>query len=540
MEETNMHQTPSTVVDQWTGPYLAVDGQPFLIVGAEVHNSSSSTLEAIASSFATIKLLGANTVLAPVAWDLFESEEGKFDYTLIDAMIATAHEFGLRLIPLWFGSWKNAASTYAPHWVKKDVMRFPRAELADGRRIEHVSPFSSEAKAADSRAFAALMQRLSDTDHEGTVLMVQVENEVGLLGASRDHSPAAQAAFEGRVPAAVIEAVSADSGIPVHQNWQENGSRTEGTWKEVFGEGDRVDEAFMAAAYASYVDAVASAGAQNHRVPLFVNAWLDADSVLDGPVPLAGGKRPGEYPSGGPVAPVAPIWDSLAPALDFLAPDMYVDDAEPVFSAFSARKGRLFIPELRADTVGIAQMFSAVGGHRALGVSPFGVDDMDPDADSSTGLKDAYYLLSAAAAIIRTNPEARMQGFVLNDETPSASFQFGETALQINTQSDWSPALPTYPAYGLVIEDGDGAFVIGRGFWVTPFAGEGAPVSFLSAAEYRLEAGELIVTRRINGDETASGTLVPFPFVGTPPMSDRAIPTKLPEAGIVRFSLYTY
>ena len=524
----------------WAGPYLCVDNAPYLIVGAEVHNSSSSSSEAIAKSFTAVQKLGSNTVLAPVAWDLFEPEEGQFDFTLIDTMVFTARDLALRLVPLWFGSWKNAVSTYTPRWLRIDSERFPRAEGPDGRRLEHVSPFSLEARAADARAFSALMQRINRIDTTGTVLMVQVENEIGLLGASRDHSPAAQAAFAGQVPDAVVEAVAVDPMMPVHKDWLDLGMQRHGTWSEVFGRSERADEAFMAAAYASYVEVVASAGAHEHGVPLFVNAWLDADSALDGPVAVAGGKRPGEYPSGGPVIPVAPIWEALAPSLHFLAPDMYVDIADPILAAYAARRGRLFIPELRADTAGIAQMFSAVGTYRALGVSPFGVDSLDPEGDSSNDLKDAYYLLSAAASIIGKNPQAKVYGFSLNEENPSATLEFSGTALEVNTQSTWNPAPPIYPGYGLAIEDGDGAFVIGRGFWVTPRSADGKQASFLSADEYEMGAGELTISRRLNGDETASGTLVPFPFLGTPPLPDRIIPTKLPDAGIVRFTTYSY
>src|SRR4051794_37385970 len=116
--------TGATGKSSWIGPYFAVDGAPFPVVGAEVHNSSSSTESAIAESFRAVRELGANTVLAPVAWDLLEPAEGVFNFTLLDAMIVTAEELGLRLIPLWFGSWKNAVSTYAPAWVKADSVRF--------------------------------------------------------------------------------------------------------------------------------------------------------------------------------------------------------------------------------------------------------------------------------------------------------------------------------------------------------------------------------------------------------------------------------
>jgi hypothetical protein len=525
----------------WAGPYIEVGGAPFPIVGAEVHNSSSSTVVAIAESFATVHLLGANTVLAPVAWDRLEPVEGSFDFTLIDAMVATARSLGLRLIPLWFGSWKNAASTYVPAWVKTNLDRFPRTVLADGRRIEHLTPFSAESRAADARAFAALMCHIRDIDAAGTVIAVQVENEVGLLGDTRDRSALADAAFAALVPAAVVEAVAGDVGMPLHAAWADAGAVRHGTWGEVFPAGDRTDEAFMAAAFAAYVGEVAAVGAAQHQVPLFVNAWLDADSVLDGPVAVAGGKRPGDYPSGGPVMPVAAIWEALAPALDVLAVDLYVDDAEPAFRAYGSRRGRLFVPELRADTRGIAQMFSAMGTHRALGVSPFGVDSLDPEDKESALLRDAYRLLGAAAELIRRRPDARVHGFALDGMAPSTELVIGDVVVTVHTAGDHAPIVTGYPAYGIAIEDGsDAVYLLGRGFWITFSSATGQSVSLVSATAYDFDEGMFTVSRELNGDETANGTLIPFPLAGSPLLSSRVIPTRVPDTGIVRLRPYVF
>ncbi len=530
----------TTTSAQWTEHYLRTDDGPFIVLGAEVHNSSSSSLPAITESFATVHRLGANTVLAPVAWDLFEPEEGRFDTTLIDAMIETATDLGLRLVPLWFGAWKNAVSTYAPGWVKTDQQRFPRALSKDGARLDHLTPFCDATRDADGRAFAALMRRITEKDRDGTVLMVQIENEIGLLGATRDYSDLAEAAFAGLVPDAVVTAVQGEPGTPVHLAWMDMGRLSSGTWTDVFGDHAVAHEAFMAAAYAAYVQEVAAAGREETDLPYFVNAWLDADSVLDGPVALAGGKEPGEYPSGGPVARVAGIWEALAPQLDLLAPDMYVADADPVFTAFAGRRNRLFIPELRADAVGIGQMFAALGSYRAIGVSPFGIDSLDPDDPSSAQVVDTYGLLAIAAELLRRDPAARTMGFMLDDEHPDVVISFPSAELRINTRSPWIPAQPVYPAYGIAIEDGDGVFVIGRGFWVTVEPSDTGTPSLLSADEYSLIDRELVVTRRLNGDETAAGSLVPFPFANSPMLTDRVIPTRLPDAGAVRFRVFHY
>jgi beta-galactosidase GanA len=529
----------TTSTDLSHAPHLHVGGRPFIVIGAEVHNSSSSTERAIESSFDTIARLGANTVLAPVAWDLFEPVEGTFDTHLLDAMVEGARARGLKLIPLWFGSWKNAASTYVPTWVKADPERFPRSLLSNGRHAEHLTPFASTSRDADARAFATMMRRISHIDTAGTVIAVQVENEIGLLGDSRDRSAHAERLFADRVPASVIHAIAEDADAPLHQEWLAHGSRSEGAWAQVFPAGDRTDEAFMAWGFAAYTQVIAAAGRAELDVPLFVNAWLDRDSVLDGPVALAGGKRPGQYPSGGPVLPVAAIWEEVAPAIDFLAPDMYVDDATPVFVGFKARRGRLFIPELRADAAGIPQMFEAIGDHAALGVSPFGVDSYHPEDAEWGPLSDAYRLLRAAAAVVAQKPDARMRAIILSEQEPSAEIALGDVTVTLHTKDEWGYVTPTYPGYAIVIDDGaDAVYLIGRGFWITLAGEDGTTASFLSATAFELEGDELVPTHHLNGDETASGSLIPFPFAGSGLVPGRPIPTRIPDTGIVRFSVY--
>ncbi len=180
---------------------LVVDGAPFLVLGGELHNSSSSDLPYLQPAWERLVALGLNTVLAAVSWELVEPEEGRFDWTMVDGLIVEARRHGLRLILLWFGSWKNGQSTYVPLWVKRDYRRFPRARRRDGRAVEVLSTFSDANRQADARAFGALLRHLREVDGaDHTVIMVQVENEVGLLGDSRDRSGDAEAAFAAPVP----------------------------------------------------------------------------------------------------------------------------------------------------------------------------------------------------------------------------------------------------------------------------------------------------------------------------------------------------
>jgi hypothetical protein len=174
---------------QGTAIQLVVDGRAFLIRGGELGNSSASNpafLEPLWTRFAALNM---NTVLAPVYWDLVEPEEGRFDFSTLDRLIDGARANGMRLVLLWFGSWKNSMSCYAPAWVKGDSQRFPPAADFDGTPQEILSPFSTVNRDTDARAFAAVLRHLVEIDGRAhAVVMVQVENEVGMIPSARDHS----------------------------------------------------------------------------------------------------------------------------------------------------------------------------------------------------------------------------------------------------------------------------------------------------------------------------------------------------------------
>jgi beta-galactosidase GanA len=288
-----------------------VDGKPFLMLAGELHNSSASSLEYMEPMWDKLVALGLNTVLATVSWELVEPQEGQFDFSLVDGLVEQARRHNLRLVFLWFASWKNAWSTYVPAWVKKDMARFPRAQDKSGRTTGAVSPLCAEAMKANAIAFAAMMRHIRRIDEgHGTVLMMQIENETGLLGSSRDFSPHANEVFAGAVPAELMNYLAArkDSLIPeLRKIWETAGFKSSGSWSEVFGTGPDADEIFMAWHIAKYIGNAAKAGKAEYPLPMFVNAWLIQHD----------GQEPGKYfsvhfaaASPGPKnAAIAQVWE---------------------------------------------------------------------------------------------------------------------------------------------------------------------------------------------------------------------------------------
>src|SRR5215475_11637131 len=92
---------------QINGRYsLLVDGKPYLVLGGQIHNSSAWPSE-LPQVWKSIAALHANTIEAPIYWEQFEPEPGKFDFSNLDALVQGARAHDLRMVVLWFGTWKN-------------------------------------------------------------------------------------------------------------------------------------------------------------------------------------------------------------------------------------------------------------------------------------------------------------------------------------------------------------------------------------------------------------------------------------------------
>ena len=513
---------------QGTATQLVVGGEPFLIRGGELGNSTASNVEHLRQFWPTLKALNLNTVLAPVYWELLEPEEGRFDHTLVDSLIADARRHDMRLVLLWFGSWKNSMSSYAPAWVKTNQARFPRTEATRGQGQEILSPFSAANVESDARAFAALLRHLREVDGtRHTVLMVQVENEIGMIPEARDHSATADSLYARPVPPelmAYLQRHRAALAPELRARWDSAGGRASGTWEAVFGPGVHTEELFMAWHFARYAERVAAAGKAEHPLPMFANAAL-----------IRPGYLPGRYVSAGPLPHLVDVWRAGAPSLDFIAPDIYFPNFAEWTGKYVRSGNPLFVPEARLTPQAGVDALYAFGRHDAIGYSPFALlaelapliaqhqgrgtmtavmpptafDGTVNDSAQTVALQGAAYTLHVSFAPPPGPPTTAPPG---TPGTPTGqegpvSFSPGMPGATLPAPAAALPR-PATPRGGIVIALAPDEFLIaGTGIVVT-FApnGPGAPIAgILSADEGRYENGRWVPGRRMNGDQTHQG-----------------------------------
>lgn len=496
---------------------LVVDGHPFLVLGGETRNSSSSDLAFMMPIWPKLKAMNLNTVLVPVAWETIEPEEGKFDFSNVDGLLKGAREHDLRLVFLWFGAWKNTYSSYVPAWVKRDQARFPRVQTGDGRGTERLSAFSATSRDADARAFAQLMRHLRVVDGtQHTVLMTQVENEVGIIPESRDHSPAAEAAFKGQVPEVLMRYL-ADHRTLLHPQlrtaWESAGARIAGTWQQVFGDTGMTDALFMAWAYATFIEKVTAAGKAEYGLPMFNNAALIRPNY-----------EPGQYNSGGPLPFALDVYKAGAPSLDFLAPDIYFEDYVNWATQYTRRDNPLFVPEARGGAAGSANALYSYGTLRAIGFSPFGIDGQGVvlQGDSSIGLSAAgegdpamaalYGLLAPLSPMILQKQAAGQISTVIMEGGAQRAGRGRVGDYVVNMSRAGGPKGDVDQmsrVAAMFLQTGDDEFiVVGAGDSQLSFTTDrpGLPiVGIESIDEQYWKDGRMVTGRRLNGDETGQG-----------------------------------
>ncbi|MFN8206595.1 MAG: DUF5597 domain-containing protein [Bacteroidales bacterium] len=470
--------------------------------------------------------LHLNSVLVPVYWELTEPVEGQFDFALLDSIILDARREKMHLVLLWFGSWKNSMSCYVPSWVKRDYLRFPRVRNSRNEAMEILTPFSAENMQSDMKAFRALMKHLRETDgSQSTVVMVQVENEIGMIPEARDHHPEALKAFAASVPGELMTYLvkNRESLNPeLRDCWLSAGTKTSGTWEQVFGKGTAAEEIFMAWYFARYTGEVARAGKEEYPLPMFVNAALSKP-----------GQKPGEYPSAGPLPHLFDLWRAGAPAIDFYAADIY----NPFFKEWLLRYNRqgnpMFIPEIFRSRQNGAKALYLVGEHNGMGFSPFAIDSHELPADEN--LAAAYDLLRQLEPLIHERQGTnRMAGVLLSYAEPEVDLVMGNYRFHFSFElldryaDKQNASDSSYRAGGILLQLSEDEYILaGTGLIITfePAGLTQKKAGIISADKGIIEQGNWKTVQRLNGDQTHQGRHVRLPNQ---------------EFGMVKAGLYLY
>lgn len=502
-------QTPAPRIEKnSSGSFqMNVDGRPFLALGAQVANSSGWK-EQLERAWPLYQQLHANTAEIPVYWEVVEPEEGRFDFSSVDMIIEGARVHQLRLVLLWFATWKNGEMDYAPSWVKQNAARFPHMRNRAGEQVRVLTPLSTESRNADMRAFAALMHHIKEVDGDRhTVIMVQVENEPGSLETDRDYSPQANQLFEGPVPAELTRALGKPS------------NKFAANWRQIFGP-EEAAEAFAAYSVATYVNAVAAAGKKEYDLPLYVNVWLRERKNFE---------RPGEaYPSGGATSNMLDLWKAVTPALDAICPDNYVLDYVGYRSAlhtYARPDNPLLVPETMSGPLAARYMFYALGEFHALSFAPFGLDlSLDPQYASMglfDGLSANYRLLGPAIQEIARLQQANAIEVAVEEDRLT---DLRLTYAQYESVVTFGTPKPSYGGlFGTGTKDRTGRaliaqlapdeFLIGGFDALVKFlprrGSELHRAQFVWAEEGDFEKGVWKRTRLLNGDEVFFGITLP-------------------------------
>lgn len=484
---------------------LIVNGKPFIIRGGELGNSSATSMESMEPIWQKLTDMNLNTVLTPVYWELIEKEEGSFDFSLVNDLILKARKENLKLVFLWFGSWKNSMSSHAPAWVKLNQKKYPRVKDDKNKSHEILTPFSENNLEADLNAFQKLMAHIKDFDKKDqTVIMIQVENEIGMLPTARDYCSLANEAFKNEVPKELLQYMQKNKEKLVPEFlelWKKNGFKISGNWETVFGKGLQTDEIFMAWFFSKFTNKIAKAGKDSYGIPMFVNAALNAPE-----------KKPGEYPSAGPLPHLMDVWKAAGNDIDFLAPDFYNPSFKQWSDLFTCQGDPLFIPEHRFDATAPFKGLYAIGHYEAIGFSPFSIESVADGKKEPLG--EIYDLVKQLTPVIEQYKGlGKIDGVLLDKKNTVQIIKLGnyEFTFKHDYTLNWPDGAKEsiWPmSSAIIIEISPDEFYV---------AGSGIVVTFKSLKNSSLNTGILKVDqgrfdndvwrtiRHFNGDQTHQG-----------------------------------
>tara|TARA_R110002153_G_scaffold209246_2_gene361740 strand:- start:935 stop:2218 length:1284 start_codon:yes stop_codon:yes gene_type:complete len=368
-------------------------------------------------------------------------------------------------------------------WVKEDTERFQRVQNKEKHAIETISVFSKPLLSADKKAYVALNERISQKDATNRIIMMQPQNEVGILGSDFDYSALGLQTLKSTVPSKLMNYMKANSDRlrpELLEVWKQAGMKNSGTWTEVFGDNIYAKEFLLAWSYASFIGEIAEAGRDVHDLPTFVNAWIVQNDT----------ELPGQYPAGGPVSRVMDIYKAASNKIDFLAPDIYLADFKGITSDYLRDDNPLFVPE---STIDASRAYYIIGEHGALGYSPFGIED----GVGNKAFSKAYGVLHEISHLL-LDPANSTMGVLRQGSEKGRIIELEDMFIDIGFSS------LVEPSYGIIIRTNENEFYIaGVNLHVKFNSKNDESTLYISEVnEGRFEEEKWKPGRLLNGDDT--------------------------------------
>ncbi|MEJ2049735.1 MAG: DUF5597 domain-containing protein, partial [Calditrichota bacterium] len=382
----------------------------------------------------------------------------------------------------------------------------PRIKDDKGKSHEILTPFSENNLQADLKAFQALMKHIQEIDEKDhTILMIQPENEIGMLPTAKDYSPLANKKFQENVPKEFIQYLKQhkENLVPEFKEiWAQNSYKETGTWQDIFGEGPHTDEIFMAWYYAKFTNTVVEAGKAIYPLPMYVNAALNRP-----------GKLPGTgYPSAGPLPHLMDVWKAGGPSIDFLSPDFYFPDIKHWSDLYTREENPLFIPEHRFDNTVAPKAAFVFGHYEAMGFSPFSIESTaKPEVEP---LGKLYHLIDQLTPMITANQgQNKIDGVLLDKQNQESILQFGNYEFTIKHSYtlgyEENSKNENWQITGaLIVQTDENEFYLAGSGVVITFKNLKNPdlnVGILKAEQGKFENNAWKVIRHLNGDQTHQG-----------------------------------